>query len=146
MQRILVPVTWVRELPCETSNTVSLNAEHRAARQNVVMKKLIAVALIFGLYQNWGSINNFVFGPPNYANAGNEVVLYATEWCGYCQKTRELFAAKNIPYVEYDIEKSAKRNREYKQLGGSGVPVVNANGTIIYGYAPDSILAAMRSN
>lgn len=110
------------------------------------MKKFIAAALLFGVYQNWDNIGTFVFGAPDYANANNEVVLYATSWCGYCQKTRELFAANNIPYVEYDIEKSDKRNREFKKLGGSGVPLINVNGTIVRGYAPESILGALRSN
>lgn len=26
----------------------------------------------------------------------NEVVLYATDWCGYCRKTRKFFAENNI--------------------------------------------------
>lgn len=110
------------------------------------MKKFIVAVLILGAYQNWGSISNFVFGAPDYTSAGNQVVLYATDWCGYCQKTRELFAANDIPYVEYDIEKSTKHNREYRRLGGRGVPVVTVNGQVIHGYAPDSIMAAVRSN
>ena len=110
------------------------------------MKKFIAIALVLALYQNWGSINSLFSGEPEFTNAGGGVVLYATDWCGYCQKTRELFAANNIEYVEYDIEKQADRHREYKQLGGRGVPVINVGGTIIHGYAPDSILAAVRSN
>ena len=109
------------------------------------MKKFFAIVAVVALVQNWSGINRFVFGSPEYAAASNGVVLYATEWCGYCQKTRELFAANNIPYVEYDIEKSTERHREYRQLGGRGVPVINANGTVIHGYAPNRILDAARS-
>lgn len=110
------------------------------------MKKFIAIALIIAIYQNWSGLNNFIFGAPDYANADNEIVLYATEWCGYCRKTREFFAANAIPYVEHDIEKSDKRNSEYQSLGGGGVPLINVNGTIVHGYDPNRILAAMRSN
>jgi len=109
------------------------------------MKKFIAIVLMFGIYQNWDGINSFVSGSPEYQPGSDGVVLYATEWCGYCQKTRELFAQHNIPYVEYDIEKSDKGYREYRRLGGRGVPVVNANGTIIHGYSPQQILAALPS-
>lgn len=109
------------------------------------MKKFFAIVAILAVFQSWSSINRFIFGPPEYAGAASGVVLYATEWCGYCQKTRELFAAHKIQYVEYDIEKSVEKNREYRQLGGRGVPVISANGTIIHGYAPDRILAAARS-
>ncbi|MDH4048768.1 MAG: glutaredoxin family protein [Gammaproteobacteria bacterium] len=110
------------------------------------MKKFIIAALIFGIYQNWGSIDRFIFGAPDYSATGNEVVLYSTSWCGYCQKTRELFADNNVPYVERDIEKSEKHHREYRKLGGRGVPVINVNGTVIHGYAPENILATLHSD
>ena len=106
------------------------------------MKKLIAFALIVGIFQNWDKLNSVVFGSPGSAASDNGVVLYATDWCGYCQKTRELFAGNDIPYVEVDIEKSEAGYREYKRLGGRGVPVVNAHGTVIHGFAPQPILEA----
>jgi len=105
------------------------------------MKKYVIAALILGLYLHWDDVSRFVAGAPEYdADAG--VVLYATEWCGYCEKTRELFAKNDVPYVEYDIEKSTQAYKEYKRLGGRGVPLVNANGTVIHGYSPQQILAA----
>ena len=108
------------------------------------MKKFMFVTVVFALYQGWPTIRNSVFGTPEYVNAGGGIVLYATEWCNYCEKTRELFAANGIEYVEYDIEKSPERNREYRQLGGRGVPLVNVGGTLIHGYAPQAILTAVR--
>lgn len=108
------------------------------------MKKFMLIAVVLALYQGWPTIRNAVFGTPAYVNAGGGIVLYATEWCGYCQLTRELFAANGIDYVEYDIEKSPERNREYRELGGRGVPLVNVAGTVIHGYAPDLILDAVQ--
>ena len=105
------------------------------------MKKFIAIAALLGIYQNWDGIRGFFSDTP----AHDGVVLYATEWCGYCQKTRELFADNGVQYVEYDIEKSELAHREFKQLGGRGVPVVNANGTVIHGYSPQRILSAVRA-
>ncbi len=107
------------------------------------MKKLFVIAVLLGVYHNWTSITNVVFGAPDYAAAGNQVVMYATEWCGYCQKTREFFADNNIPYVEHDIEKSNRAHREYRRLGGRGVPVVTVNGSVIHGYAPEQILGSL---
>ena len=66
----------------------------------------------------------------------DKVVLYATDWCGYCKKTREFFKQNNIDYVEFDIEKSAEGNAEYKQLNGRGVPLVIIRGKLIRGYNP----------
>ena len=53
-----------------------------------------------------------------------EVVMYSTTWCGVCKKAKRYFQSKNIPYTEYDIEKSEKAAREFKKLRGRGVPVI----------------------
>jgi len=106
------------------------------------MKKFIVIALALGIYQNWDSITGGSSDAYQYAPASDEVVLYATDWCGYCQKTRELFDRNNIPYVEYDIERSERAYQEYRSLGGRGVPVINAKGTVIHGYSAQQILAA----
>lgn len=52
------------------------------------------------------------------------VIMYSTSWCGYCRKARQHFAGNNIPFREYDIEKSKKAAKEYKKLNGRGVPVI----------------------
>ena len=85
-------------------------------------------------------------GRPDYSTARNEVILYATEWCGYCQKTREFFKENNISFVEYDIEKSERRRKEHKRLGGRGVPLLKINGKIIHGYQSQMILASLNAN
>lgn len=59
------------------------------------------------------------------AHAGaKRVTMYATSWCGYCAKARQHFQSNNIPYTEYDIERSESAKRMYDQLGGKGVPVI----------------------
>ncbi len=110
------------------------------------MKKLIFLALLGLTLENWDRIDNFVFGRPDYSTVENEVILYATEWCGYCQKTRELFKENNISFVEYDIEKSEKGHEEYKRLGGTAIPLLKINGKVIHGYRPQTILASLNSN
>ena len=110
------------------------------------MKKFVIFVLILAIFQFRDGISDFFSGTPDFQPPSDRVVLYATDWCGYCEKTRELFARNKIPYVEYDIEKSQQGYSEYKQLGGSGVPVVNAYGTVIHGYSAQQILTAARSN
>ena len=124
----------------ETLKTESLFRQY--GKPNV--KKFLAVVVIAVLVQNWGRVTDFVTGAPEYQPATDGVVLYATSWCGYCKKTRELFAEHRIAYVEYDIERDREGYEEYRRLGGRGVPVVNANGTIIHGYSPQEILAAAK--
>jgi glutaredoxin len=50
--------------------------------------------------------------------------LLCTALNGVCKRAKRYFKANNIPFVEYDIEKSRKAAREYKKLGGRGVPLI----------------------
>lgn len=63
-----------------------------------------------------------------------EVVLYATEWCGYCKQTREFFDANGIRYRERDVEKSAEAQAAHQQLGGRGVPTIVVGDDVVHGY------------
>lgn len=65
----------------------------------------------------------------------DNVVLYATSWCGYCQKTRVFLNENNIQYTEYDVEKSDEGRAQFEALGGSGVPVIDIKGTVIHGFS-----------
>ncbi len=62
------------------------------------------------------------------------VTLYSTSWCGYCAKTRRFFEQNNIPYNEFDVEKSADAQRTFQRLGGRGVPVVTVGSDVVHGY------------
>lgn len=57
-------------------------------------------------------------------DTGKKVVMYSTEWCGYCKKARRYFVSKDIPFTEYDVEKNAKARKQYKAMGARGVPVI----------------------
>ena len=57
-------------------------------------------------------------------NTGKKVVLYSTDWCGYCKKAKQYFVRKGIPFTEYDIEKNSKARKQYQNMGAKGVPVI----------------------
>jgi len=57
-------------------------------------------------------------------NPKDKVVMYSAKWCGVCKKAKKYFRANNIPYKDYDIEKSSKGRKDYKKLGAKGVPVI----------------------
>jgi len=83
--------------------------------------------------------------PPLILTGQEKVVLYATDWCGYCAKTRRFFADNHIPYQELDVEHSELGRKEYQKLGGGGVPVIVVNdSTVIRGYDPEAIVEALR--
>ena len=57
-------------------------------------------------------------------NPKDKVVMYSAEWCGVCKKAKKYFRENNIPYKDYDIDKSSKGKKDYKKLGAKGVPVI----------------------
>jgi len=61
----------------------------------------------------------------NFDPAGDpRVVMYATDWCGYCKKARQYFAENGIDYIEFDIEKDRSAKRDFDVLLGSGTPLL----------------------
>lgn len=106
-----------------------------------MLRRLLVVAALLAVYQKWPDIKAFIQPAPvvDAAHAG-KVVLYSTEWCGYCDKARTLMRSNGIDFVELDIEKSAEGNRQHRQLGGGGVPVLVIGGEVVRGYAPERIL------
>lgn len=102
---------------------------------------LVAACILGGLLQNRGRIERWLNPPPP---GSASVVLYATQWCGYCAKTRTFFAEHRIDYQELDVERSEAGRAGYESFGGGGVPLVVINGeAVIRGYRPDAILAAL---
>lgn len=111
-----------------------------------VLKKVLLVLLAVVVIQNWGKIER-LFNPsqvaPEHMRTSARVVLYATEWCGYCKQIRRFLDQKGIPYQAVDIEKDAQARKAYEALGGGGIPFVDVNGTLIRDYSPDQIMAAL---
>ncbi|KAF1032595.1 MAG: hypothetical protein GAK37_00405 [Pseudomonas sp.] len=112
-----------------------------------VLKKVLLVLVVVVVFQNWGKIER-VFNPAQVASeqtrANARVVLYATEWCGYCKQIRRFLDQKGIPYQALDIEKDADALKAYQALGGGGIPFVDVNGTLIRDYNPQAIMAALK--
>lgn len=54
----------------------------------------------------------------------SSVVMYSTQWCGYCKKARKYFRDNNIAFVDYDIETNQKAKKQYDEIQGRGVPVI----------------------
>ena len=52
------------------------------------------------------------------------VVIYTAEWCGVCKQATRYFRQADIPFREYDIEKSNRGRRDFSRLQARGVPVI----------------------
>lgn len=69
---------------------------------------------------SYGSVNH----DRAAVDAGKKVVIFSATWCGSCKKAKQYFRRKGIPFTEYDIERTNKAKRLYKNLGATGVPVI----------------------
>ena len=74
-----------------------------------------------------------------------DVVLYATRWCGYCAKARSYLQTAGVAFTEVDIEASAAGLAAYRALGGRGVPLLQIRGHTIHGFDTGAIRQALES-
>ena len=72
------------------------------------------------------------------------VIMYGVPDCGYCRQARDYFAEQGIDYVEYNINKSSRRLREFRRLGGRGTPLIRVEGNTIQGFNRQAIEAALQ--
>ncbi len=81
--------------------------------------------------------------PARKSSTSKSVEIFVTSWCPHCKSLTEFLKAEGIPYRTYDIEKSKTGLRIYKKLGGGGVPVVRIGATVLRGFQPTAIKAAL---
>ncbi len=109
------------------------------------MKKVIVILAALFVFQQWDAITGYLNPPPDYSKRHEEqVVMYATDWCPYCEKAREFMKDNGIAYHEYDIEKSREGREQYDSLGGNGVPLMVVNGNVIHGFSAGRIRKHLR--
>jgi len=91
--------------------------------------------------RDWSS----VLGTTPGAATSGQVTMYSTSWCGHCKNARNYFAANRVPYREIDVEKSPEAARDFKALGGKGVPLILVGKRAMRGFNAESFEELMRS-
>lgn len=62
------------------------------------------------------------------------IVMYATGWCPYCQRARNLLAGKNLRFEEVDVESGPGLREEMQSRSGrSSVPQIFIGATHVGG-------------
>jgi len=70
-----------------------------------------------------------------------DVVVYVTEYCGFCRQAENLLRRKNIPFEAVDVTNSSDaRNWLVETTGQRTVPQVFIHGRSIGGYSELSAL------
>ena len=66
--------------------------------------------------------------------ADSGVTLYTTEWCGVCKRAKAFLKQNGVPFREWDVEKTDYGSLKFKQLGGSGVPLITVGSEKMMGF------------
>lgn len=86
--------------------------------------------------------------PPPDASAG--VIIYGADWCKPCHMAENYLRERKIPVVMKDIEQDPAAHEEMKRklaaanLRGASIPVIDVGGTIVVGFSPRSLDAALK--
>ena len=75
--------------------------------------------------------------------SGTKPEIYVAEWCPHCKHLEQFLKAEGITYTRYDVENSGKGQEMMAKLGG-GVPLIKIGPTIIRGFQPEAIKAALK--
>lgn len=75
------------------------------------------------------------------SGADSGVTMYSTEWCGVCKRAKAFFKQNGVPFREWDVEKSDYGAARFKQLGGSGVPVITVGPDKMMGFDASRFMA-----
>jgi glutaredoxin len=73
------------------------------------------------------------------------VVMYMTDWCGYCKQARQYIRSLGADLIEHNIDKDKSKKDEMKKKSGGtlSVPLIDIDGTIIRGYSQSAIKVAL---
>jgi glutaredoxin len=76
--------------------------------------------------------------------APGPVIMFATAWCPYCAKAREVFAKQGVHYTELDLERdSAAADFQKDVMGLSGFPTIVIGNRVTQGFDEGQIVASL---
>ncbi len=84
------------------------------------------------------------------AVASSEIIVFGASWCGACRQAEAFFRARNIPFIERDVEnepgarEDMQRRAQAAGIRPTGIPVIDVRGRVTQGFNPEAIERALR--
>ena len=72
------------------------------------------------------------------------ITLYSAPKCSHCRQLKALLKQLKVPFAEFDISKNQRAFKEFRRLGGRGVPLVQIGANKINGFQPDQLKKTLR--
>ncbi|WP_096186350.1 glutaredoxin family protein [Evansella halocellulosilytica] len=74
----------------------------------------------------------------------NNVTVYTTSTCPYCDMMKNFLKDNNIPFNEVNVEKKpAAANKLVAATGQLGVPQTEVNGKWVLGFDPNTLMSLL---
>ncbi len=80
------------------------------------------------------------------AGADSGVTIYTTEWCGMCKRAKSFMQQNGVPFREWDVEKTEYGETKFRQLGGTGVPLITLGTDKMMGFDAERFMALWKSS
>lgn len=77
--------------------------------------------------------------------ADSGLTIYTTEWCGVCKRAKAFLKQNGVPYREWDVEKTDYGAIKFRQLGGSGVPLITVGSEKMMGFDANRFMALWKN-
>lgn len=72
------------------------------------------------------------------------ITIYSTPTCPYCKKAKAYLTEKDIEFTDANVAEDMELQKEMMEKSGQmGVPVLDIHGTIVIGFDPGAIDAAL---
>lgn len=82
---------------------------------------------------------------PRRYTGEREIVVLATEWCGYCKQLRAGLDTAGVKYRVLDVEDGGEGEKAYHAVGGRGVPVTVIGQDVVHGYNAPRLTSLLKS-
>ena len=80
-------------------------------------------------------------------NTTNNVVIYSTPTCHYCNVAKKYFQENGIEYIEHNVAENPVARTEMVQLTGQlGVPVIKVGEEVVVGFSGPHVRALLESS
>jgi glutaredoxin len=77
--------------------------------------------------------------------APGPVIMFATSWCPYCAKAREVFAKKGVQFTELDLERDGAAEAFQRDVMGlGGFPTIVIGNRVTQGFDEGQIVASLK--
>lgn len=77
--------------------------------------------------------------------APGPVIMFATSWCPYCAKAREVFAKKGVRFTELDLERDGAAEAFQRDVMGlGGFPTIVIGNRVTQGFDEGQIVASLK--